>query len=229
MEEREISIFEILGIIRRYLALILILGILGGLIGYGISTILPNRYETFTTLLVGRPEDYANQQDLNVNDIMLNQKLVGTYGELIKSRTVSDQVIQGLGLEIDYEQFRDQVEVELVEETEIIRIVVRDAHPLRAKDIANDTAAIFAAEVVKVMKIDNIQIIDYAVEPEKPVFPNTTLNTAIGALAGIALGTAIALIRELTNTKIKKAEDIEEQLGIPVIGKIPVFDGRGKK
>lgn len=103
----EISLLELLEALKRRFALIIILTILGGAIAFGVSSILPKQYETFTTMLLGRPEGYeTNQNNIQVNDILVNQKLVGTYGELIKSRSVSERVIDELGLDMTYETFR---------------------------------------------------------------------------------------------------------------------------
>lgn len=98
MEEREISLSELFEIIRKRLMLIIALTILGAVIAFGVSSILPKKYETFTTLLVGRPEGYQAEQDLNVNDILFNQKLVGTYAELIKSRSVAKRYHARFGI-----------------------------------------------------------------------------------------------------------------------------------
>ena len=228
MDEREISLSELFEMLRKRLLLIVLLTVLGAGAAFGISSILPKQYETFTTLLVGRPEGYQAEKDLNVNDILFNQKLVGTYAELIKSRTVSEKVNENLGLKMDFETFKEKVNVNLVNDTEVIRIVVRDTNALRAKDIANETASIFSDTVVEAMKIDNIQVVDYAVETEKPVAPRILLNTALGAMIGLILGVVIALLKELLDKTVKTTEDIEEKIGLPVIGSIPVIGGKEK-
>ena len=228
MEEREISLSELFGILRKRLLLILLLTALGAGAAFGISSILPKQYETFTTLLVGRPEGYQAEQDLNVNDILFNQKLVGTYAELIKSRSVAEKVNENLGLEMDFETFKEKVNVNLVNDTEVIRIVVRDTNALRAKDIANETASIFSETVVDAMKIDNIQVVDYAVEPENAVAPRILLNTALGAIIGMIIGMMIALLKEILDKTVKTPEDIEEKLGLTVIGSTPVIGGKEK-
>ncbi len=63
-----------------------------GLVSY---FVLEPEYQTFTTLIVGKPKDYQNVDNkLEYNDLLLNQKLVSTYGELVKTRIVADEVIK---------------------------------------------------------------------------------------------------------------------------------------
>ncbi len=56
--------------------------------------------------MVGNPRDYQSIDNrLEYNDLLLNQKLVPTYGELVKTRVVADQVIDKLNLDMDYNNF----------------------------------------------------------------------------------------------------------------------------
>ena len=54
-------------------------------------------YSTYTTVLLVKNENDGNDT-INQSDITLNQKLVSTYREIIKSRLVLEQVINELHL-----------------------------------------------------------------------------------------------------------------------------------
>lgn len=103
-------------------------------------------------------------------------------------------------------------------------MVVRDTNALRAKDIANETAAVFMEEVVDAMKIQNIKIIDFAIEPQRAVAPRVKLNAVIGAMLGLMMGVFFALFKEFTDNTIKSAEDILKYVDLPVIGNVPIID-----
>lgn len=227
MEEKEINLVDMIAIIRKRLKFIILLAIIGALLAFGISSLIPKQYETFTTLLIGRQEGYQGGNDFNVNELYFNQQLVGTYSELIQSKTVADQVQSNLGLNMSYDEFRDKMEVTAVNDTEVIKIEVRDEHPLRAKDIANETASIFSNMAKSAMKIDNVQIVDFATEPQDHVSPRVLLNTILGGLAGLVLGLVLAAFREITDTRIKEASDIEG-IGLTVLGSIPVLEKETK-
>ncbi|MCR4343127.1 MAG: polysaccharide biosynthesis tyrosine autokinase, partial [Candidatus Scalindua sp.] len=71
-------------------------------------------------------------------------------------------------------------------------------------------------------KIQEITIIRPAILPAFPENPPTTIITSvIGAVIGLILGVVMAFVRETMDTSIGTIEDVEEFLGIPVVGVIP--------
>jgi capsular exopolysaccharide synthesis family protein len=57
--------------------------------------------------------------------------------------------------------------------------------------------------------------------------PNVPLVLAIGLVLGIALGIVVIVVREFFDATLKDAADIERDLALPVIGKIPLMPGVG--
>lgn len=220
----EISLLELFHILRKWLALIIILTILAvavsGIVSY---FVLEPEYQTFTTLMVGKPKDYMSENKIEYNDLMLNQKLVSTYGELVKSRLVSDEVIENLNLDVSFDTFRGKVSVNLVKDTEIIKIQVTDTNPMVATLIANETAKVFMDRVQDIMKVENVQIIDIAQAPKAPIKPRPMLNMAIAAVLGLMAGVFIAFLIEFLDNSIKTPEEVEKYLGLPVMGAIPMI------
>ena len=65
-----------------------------------------------------------------------------------------------------------------------------------------------------------VEVIDRA-EPPAPQFyirPNMWLNVTMGAVLGLVLGVALTFFIEFLDTSIKKVEDVERYLGLPVLG-----------
>ena len=218
----EISLREIFFILKKHIKLIVLLLVLAVAISSVVTFfILDKEYSAFTTLMVGKPRDYINENKIEYNELLLNQKLVSTYGELIKTRVVSEKVISNLGLSLSYNTFRSKVNVSLVKDTEIIGITVTDTDPLLAAEIANETAAVFMDTVQEIMKVENVQVIDEAEPSEYPVSPRPMLNIAIAAILGLMLGIFLAFLLEMLDNTIKTPEDVEKYLGLTVIGSIP--------
>jgi Mrp family chromosome partitioning ATPase len=73
--------------------------------------------------------------------------------------------------------------------------------------------------------IEEVKIIKPALEPSHPInTPNTLMNTATGGIIGLVLGLVLALIVETMDTSLGTIEDVEEILGIPVLGVIPSIE-----
>ena len=88
------------------------------------------------------------------------------------------------------------------------------------------------ARISEVMEPTDVQIVDVAIAPYKPIKPRKTLNVAIAAVLGLFVGTGLAFALEYMNRTIRTADDVEQYLGLPVLGSIPAVDseeGRSKK
>ena len=68
---------------------------------------------------------------------------------------------------------------------------------------------------------NNISVVDDAVTPLFPVSPNLVKNAGVGLLAGLLLGIGFVLMREQLDDTIKKPEEVEAKLGLPLLGIIP--------
>lgn len=224
IQDDAIDLLEILHIIRKRLWIIAFITIMATFVSGVISFFFLDKvYETSTTLMVSKTQDDSTNV-LQYNDVLLSQKLVKTYSEIAKSNRVLDKVIQKLGLDVTAEDIRKKITVNSVQDTEIIRISVEDLVPQYATDLANAIAVVFMGEVADIMKIDNVQLIDPAKVPDKPVKPRSILNMAIAGVLGLMVSLGIIFLVEYLDNTVKSSEDIERRIGLPVLGSIPDFE-----
>lgn len=226
MNEQEIDLLELGKQILKHGLLILILAILAGAGAFGLSKyVISSKYEANTSMIVSSSKQNVDpnnpQADVELSQINANRALVSTYSEIVKSRGIADKVIANLNLDMDYEEFSSKVSIEPVKDTQIISVQVVDTIPQRAADIANETSMIFKDSITQIMNVDNVQILDKATLPEAPSSPKVMRNTAIGAMLGFILGIGIALIMEISNTRVKTSEEVTEAFDIAVLGLIP--------
>ena len=66
-----------------------------------------------------------------------------------------------------------------------------------------------------------VEVIDRAQPSLTPIRPNVWLNVTMGAIVGLALGVGLSFFIEFLDTSVKKMEDVERYLGLPVLGVIP--------
>jgi capsular exopolysaccharide synthesis family protein len=79
------------------------------------------------------------------------------------------------------------------------------------------------ADLTRMMHVNNIRVVDDALQPARPIRPRTTLNTGIGLLVGLAVGVLLAWLRARLDVSIKTPSDLETQLGLTFLGLIPEF------
>ena len=113
-------------------------------------------YEASTTLLVGKNEPFDARTVLNYEDVLLNQQLVKTYGEIAKSWTVLDDVIGQLDCPITVEELRKLVSVSHVAGTQIIRLSAQHRDPVLAQSIANTAAFTFTRRLPQLLNLNKI-------------------------------------------------------------------------
>jgi len=75
-------------------------------------------------------------------------------------------------------------------------------------------------------KIEEVTVVRPAVEPSMPVGGETFNTVVVGALIGLLLGLVLAFVQETLDTSIGTIEDVEDYLGVPVLGVIPHIDSR---
>ncbi|WP_308768300.1 Wzz/FepE/Etk N-terminal domain-containing protein [uncultured Anaerococcus sp.] len=224
MDQENIDLLELFRKLKKHLFSIVCLAIIFAALSYAASVfIITPKYAATTTMIVSNSKNEQNQKDgdVDINQINANRALVSTYSEIVKSKGVADKVINNLKLDTDYEEFSQKVSIEPVKDTQIISVRVVDTVPERAMDIANATSMVFKDSVTKIMKVDNVQILDKANLPEKASSPNIKKNTAIGLILGFIIGVAISLFKELSDTTFKTTDDIQEAFDIPVLGMVP--------
>ncbi|CEQ00903.1 YveK family protein [Paraclostridium sordellii] len=177
-------------------------------------------YQTKTTLIVN--SDKAPGTDVITGDqISVSQKLAVTYGEIIKSKTVLDEVANQLKIKDGYEEIEKKLTVSPVADTQIVEVSVEDTNPKRAADIANVIPKVFTKEVKRITKANNVEVIDKAIIPKDPIKPNKVMNIMISAVLGIMVSLFVIFLLEYMDNKIKSPQDIEKYLGLPLLGVIP--------
>src|SRR5699024_7306543 len=124
---------------------------------------------------------------ITTTDITLNSNLVSTYSVLVRSKDVLGQVISNLGIDISWENLKNNVTVSSVEDTEVLEIAVTNENPQYAADVANEIAKVFSDKVAEIYNINNVHIVDEAETPTGPSNVNHTKDVIIFAFIGVVV------------------------------------------
>ena len=108
----------------------------------------------------------------------------------------------------------------------MITLAVENTDPNLANDIARTWGDIFRQQQNADndrLRLEDRIFIEFIDDPQVGLErPRTTINTAAGAVFGLLLGVALIFLLEwLASGVIRRGEDVERYLNIPVIGAIP--------
>ena len=159
----------------------------------------------------------------------MNKNLVNTYAEIVKSRRVLDQVIEDLNLDLTYNQIHSKISVSAVNNTEIIRITVSDKDAIKAKNIANTTAEHFTEEVAELYNMNNVDVLDVAIEADKPYNINVIKQVVIYLMIGLVLAAGVLFIIFYFDRTIKSLEQVEQKIKLPILGGVQEYNKGVKK
>jgi polysaccharide chain length determinant protein (PEP-CTERM system associated) len=82
----------------------------------------------------------------------------------------------------------------------------------------------------KKQKGEQFRILDYARLPEKPISPNVKLMFLLSIAGGLGLGGGVLFLKELLNFSVIQRDDqIETELGLPILASIPPLEKPGTK
>jgi capsular exopolysaccharide synthesis family protein len=82
------------------------------------------------------------------------------------------------------------------------------------------------AGIIAGLHSTNIRRIDPADAPDFPSSPRRSVNLMLGLLSGLGLGLLLSFFVEMLDTNIKTIYDIEERLGLPMLGVVPQVDSK---
>jgi len=217
---------RLLRLFIKKLWLIILLPILTGVPAayYALNFVKPV-YEASTTLYVISKHIDASTARNQYLDNLVDFDMVKDYEELMKSNAIVSKVIDELDLPYDPEALSRNLSVGSKNDTRIMEISVLDNDPKLAQDIANKFAVVFMLEAIRLIKVENVEIVDMARLPKTPVNASKPLKVmALAIMAGFTTAVGIIFSLEYLNNKIRTPEDIEKKYGIPVLGHIPDLD-----
>lgn len=181
-------------------------------------------YKADISVIIGNVQNKDEVNKQNYNDVLMYQRMVKSYSEIVKTRVVAEDVIQSLDLNMKPSELIAMVSVAPKGDTEFITITVKSKDQIKAKDIANQYAKSLKKVSAEIRKADNVQLMDDAVLPTSPDSPKPLLNMAIAFFLGLMVSVGVIFLIEYLDNTVKSQEEIEKLLGAPVIGSIPLVD-----
>ncbi|HEM3691451.1 TPA: capsular biosynthesis protein CpsC [Streptococcus suis] len=214
----EIDVLALLRTIWRKKFLILLTAILTTGLAFAYSAFLVTPQYDSTTRLYVVNQSSDNGAVITNQDLQAGSFLVKDYKEIILSQDVLKNVTTTLGIT---EDIKDKITVTIPTDTRILSITVRDSDPNQAATVANTLRDEAAKKIIEVTKVSDVTTLEAALPAENPSTPQTKRNLVLGFIAGAFLATALVLVLEVLDDRVKRPQDIEEGLGMTLLGVVP--------
>lgn len=205
-------------ILKRRGWLIILLAVLTAGAAFGFSKAQTTVWQASSRLLITARPDFGQTQAA--------RELRRDFAVWLNSSLRAAEVIDILQLDMTPGELMGDVTIAPSTSESVIQLDVENTNPDLAKDIARVWAELLVAE--RDVRNNDLRLEDriYAELLDEPTVavesPRPLINTAAGAVFGALLGIVIVFILEWTESGVvRRAEDVERRLDIPVIGAIP--------
>lgn len=222
LNSKTISIQELFGLLKKYVLVILLAGLIGGAITFCVCKFLVAPvYEASAKMIVNSKQEQTGSV---TNDQLTSaQKLVNTYAIIICSQPVLDPVVEELDLPISFEQLAKKVSVTSVNGTQVMKIAVQSTDRNQALRIVEEIVRICPDIIIEAVEAGSVKTIEPAHLQSAPVAPHTNLYTVLAAFLSMLAVIAVVLIRFMTDNTYKSEIDLRNDLDLPVLGVIPDY------
>ena len=222
----EINLRDLLSYFKKRLILfiVVVLFVVSAGTIYSVFILKPEYKSQATVILSADKSKNTVQSEINAN-----KNLIDTYTEVVKSHRVLDRVKSEMQIEDTYEQLVKKVTVASLKDTEIISISVVDLNKNHSYSLANRIADTFTDEIGQIYNDKSVNVLDRAVESQKPYNVDIVKQEAIYAAAGIVLATAVIFLMFYFDRTIKTTEQIEQLFKLPIYGKVRKLETEKQK
>ncbi|WP_106496626.1 YveK family protein [Lentibacillus sp. Marseille-P4043] len=201
---KDINLKEYYLVIKKRIWIIIVITILTTLAGYYYSNMNNTPvYQTSTRIIIGSDSEYMK-----------------TLMVMIKDPIIMENVRNELKTDRSSEQIAEQIMVERIDESQVVKISVTDGSPEMAVKIANATAEIFKREIVKILDFKDVQLLSEAKMNPNPINGSQNRTIIIAFIFGMIVGVGLVFLLDSLDGAIQRDSEVEDILGVPVLGTI---------
>lgn len=220
----EIDVFQLFKTLWQRKLMILLVALVTSAGAFAYSTFIVKPEYTSTTRIYVVNRNQGDKPGLTNQDLQAGTYLVKDYREIILSQDALEKVATNLKLDMPAKTLASKVQVAVPADTRIVSISVKDKQPEEASRIANSLREVAVEKIVAVTRVSDVTTLEEARPATTPSSPNVRRNSLFGFLGGAVVTVIAVLLIELLDTRVKRPEDIEDVLKIPLLGLVPDFD-----
>lgn len=187
----------------------------------GTFFLIKPQYEASTKLFIGKDETTSKVKSYDNNDVMMYQKLLKTYSEMLITKDLAKAAIKDSSIDIKLETLLRNLTIVPLADTQILQIKLKNESPNDANKLVVSITEEFIDLSKELVPNGNIQVLEGVQASKNPITPNKKINIVIAVLIGLMGGLGVVTLLEFIDDTFKSKDEMERELEIAVIGVIP--------
>ena len=185
-------------------------------------------YATTAKLFIGMPTINDDGSGNSSWDFSYYTQLIEPYSEIIKSDELIERAIKRGNLSISQQALSNSLMVD-IGTGQVMNLSIYTSNSKDGVKILDAIIKEFIETSSKLITKSNVSVLSYPKYPIAPVSPNKPKNIIFGFCFGLALGISLVLIINYFDNSVKGKNDIEEFVGVPLIGLVPMYTKKKKR
>lgn len=190
-------------------------------------------YMASTKLIVNKTsEKDLGKEQIDYAYIGINIALINTYKEIIKTPAIMDKVVQRYpDLNMTADELVAATNVSDLKETQVMTITAKHSSYEKAVTVANAVSDVFQTEVPKIMKVDNITILNRAKMQDHPIPINQKSNQyfMLSLVASLVVAIGVIFFLEALDDTVKSEDDVRKLFGVSTLALVPKYTDKELK
>lgn len=220
MEEKVLNIKEIIQILKKRLKIIILIAILTAVAGFYITTKMQSSYIASLKVFVGRD---GVEGTYTPEELKTYKENINYYIEVFKTDEFYEEAIKKSGLNRTPGQIASCLTMMPAgESAPLLEIRYVDLDKSASVKVLEALTDLFMEKSSKLIEGTNMERIEAA--KVRVQNPNKVKLISVAFIVGLILGIGIVLIWDYLDDTVKSAEELEDILGVSVIGTVPVSE-----
>lgn len=229
-----VNIAEYLGEIKKNWKIIIVV-VLSFILISGLYTtfFMKQEYEANVKVFIGKQKFQNTTENYNNEEISLYQRLITTYSEVIKSKkliskSINDSKVNYLSNKdgkITYDSVISNFTVNPITNTQIIEMSYKSLNPQQSYDLLYSMTENIIAYSKELYPTVNIKVVEQVHVDYSDLISKKIMIVGAALILGLLTGIGIVIALMYFDNTFKNKRVLEEEMGIPVIGVIPDFEG----
>ena len=218
MQNRTIEIKELFELFKKKFWIIIVITAIFAVLGYQSASQLTTSYQARVKVYIG---DSSNVMTGYMSDhVYYYNDFIASFKEIIMIEDFLNETLEKYDLGLTAGQVSGALSfTEKEGYSPILEINYRSWSQELAGEVLDVLAKEFAQQAQKIMPDVQVQVIDSV--KVYPIVPNKTAPIRNGILIGIVLSVGLILVLDYLDDTIRKKEELEKILSIPVLGELP--------